>query len=123
MEKTQRRNLEVIFDLLDEEKKGLLSSHNFGARNLPESILNYYLPLQAEIEEFNETVNLKEFLVISEKIISVSFFEFYRSLTFSQKLNVEEKRAFDLENEFEERNSPTFVFKVILKVIWTKNVF
>ena len=79
MEKTQRRNLEVIFDLLDEEKKGVLSSHNFETRNLPESILNYYLPLKAEIEEFNETVNFKEFLVISEKIISVRVFIFSKS--------------------------------------------
>lgn len=74
MEKNQRRNLERIFDLLDEEKKGVLSSNNFETRNLPESILNYYLPLKAEIEEFNETVNLKEFLVISDKIISVRVF-------------------------------------------------
>jgi len=61
-----------IFEMMDEQKIGVLSCENITTKNLPENILNLYLPIIAEIDEFKETINFEEFLIISEKILSVS---------------------------------------------------
>ena len=58
---------------MDENNFGFLSSDNLNTNGLSENILNLYLPMIGEIQEFHENINFDEFVLISENMLEVKF--------------------------------------------------
>lgn len=61
---------------MDEQKIGILSTDNLNVKDVSDEILNFYIPLISELHEFNESLNLEEFIKISDAIFSVRSFCF-----------------------------------------------
>ena len=57
--------------MMDENNLGVLSSENLNVKTVPENILSIYTPIIMEIYKFKETINLNEFLLLSEHLYSV----------------------------------------------------
>lgn len=57
--------------MMDENNLGILSSENLNVKTVSENILSIYTPIIMEIYKFKETINLNEFLLLSEHLYSV----------------------------------------------------
>lgn len=74
MDKKLNEIFRIIFNLIDEKHIGLISCENLNTTEIPENILGFYQTLFSELEEFSESINLEEFLLISQNIFLVVFF-------------------------------------------------
>ena len=61
-----------IFNILDGDRDGEISTSNIETFNLPPNILDIFRPLFEELEELNEGLDMEEFVDAANRLYEVS---------------------------------------------------
>ncbi len=68
VDKAQKRKFRQIFNMLDSDKDGLISSSSIDISQLSTDVLEAFSPLLIEMEEIDQTLDLKTFCLAGSRL-------------------------------------------------------
>ena len=67
-EKRKIEGFKIVFELLDRDGDGLISSNSIDVSRLPKKLIEMYSPLLSDLQNFGESLNLGQFIMVAKNL-------------------------------------------------------